>query len=37
MTDLRDCVEVINELTFVQLKVKDGKKMDMIMTGFFNG
>ena len=37
MTDLRDCVEVINEPTFVLLKVKDGKEMDMIMTGLFNG
>lgn len=37
MTNLRDCVEIINESTFVLLKVKEGKETDMIMTGLFNG
>lgn len=37
MTDLKDCVEIINEPTFVLVKVKEGKEMDMIMTGLFEG
>ena len=37
MTKLKDCVECINEQTFVLLKVKDGMEMDMIMTGLFEG
>ena len=37
MTNLRDCVEIINEPTFVLVKVKEGKEMDMIMTGLFEG
>ncbi len=37
MTKLIDCVEIINEKTFVLIKVKEGKTMDMIMTGLFDG
>ena len=37
MTNLRDCVEIIDEATFVLIKVKEGKEMDMIMTGLFEG
>lgn len=37
MTKLRDCVEINNQATFVLIKVKENKEMDMIMTGLFNG
>lgn len=37
MTNLKQCVEIFDEPTFVLLKVKDGTEMDMIMTGLFEG
>lgn len=37
MSKLRDFVEIIDQPTFVLVKVKNGKEMDMIMTGLFEG
>lgn len=37
MTNLRDCVDIIDEPSFVLMKVKEGKEMDLITTGLFQG
>ena len=37
MANFRDCVDINDQATFVLIKVKQDKEMDMIMTGLFTG